>query len=90
MEIYANFKQKVSVDPIEVIAEMINNEIGSQNWVFENGKYYLGWEESRGAHSSEEQSEISKERYDYVTSLKHVLKYLKNKKMSNFNEGKKV
>lgn len=79
MEVYANFRQKVFVNPKDVIEKMIEEEIGWQHWIFEeNGKYYVGWEQSAGAHSYDAQEEISKEQYDYVNALKNVLNHLKS------------
>jgi hypothetical protein len=82
MEVYADFRQKVQIDPIDVINELIDKAKGGwRNYIFEeNGKYYLGWEESCGAHSSDEQEEITKELYDYYRALQAVLAYLKNQK----------
>jgi len=77
MKIYANFRQEVNVSPKEFIEELINFEIGWRSWIFmKDDKYYVGSEESAGCHSFDSKEEISKEKYEYVESLKNVLKYL--------------
>lgn len=81
MEIYANFRQKVNVNPIDVIEKLIEEEIGFRGWVFiENDRYYRGFEVSAGCHSIDEKKEISKGKYEYIMSLKNCLNYLKNLK----------
>jgi len=78
MRVYANTRQKVNVDPQDVISKLIEKEIGTNGWVFsENEKYYRGYERCMGTHSSDDQVEILKERYDYVVALQLVLQYLK-------------
>lgn len=77
MEIYANFKQKVQVNPKVVIEKLIEKEIGFGNWVFKkDGKFYRGFEQSAGCHSFDREEEITQERYDYVRALELVLKRL--------------
>lgn len=77
MEIYADFRQKVTVNPKDVILKLIENEIGSRGWVFERGGiYYHGFERSAGCHSFDEEETISQEKYDYVIALQLVLKRL--------------
>ena len=45
MEIYADFRQNVQVNPKDVIEKLIEKEIGWRNWIFEkDGKFYLGSE----------------------------------------------
>lgn len=77
MEIYADFRQRVQVNPKNVIEKLIEKEIGSRNWTFEkDGKFYLGSEQSAGCHSFDVKDEITEERYRYVEALKLVLKRL--------------
>jgi hypothetical protein len=79
MEIYASIIQKVNIDPLSVIKELIEKELGGathRNWVFEkDGKYYHGYE-GGGSHSWDEEELISKEKYDYIRALEQVSKYL--------------
>lgn len=77
MEVYADFRQKVQVNPKDVIEKLIESEIGWQNWIFErDGKFYLGSEESAGRHSFDVEEEITEDRYRYVEALLLVLKRL--------------
>jgi hypothetical protein len=77
MEIYADIRQEVHINPKEVIEKLIEKEIGFGNWVFvENNKFYLGFEESMGCHSFIDKKEITHEQYDYVKALQLVLKRL--------------
>jgi len=77
MEIYANFRQKVQVNPKDVIEKLIENEIGWRNWIFEkDGKFYRGFEQSAGCHSFDDEEEITQEQYNYVKALQLVLKRL--------------
>jgi len=80
MKVYADFRQQVSINPIEVIENLIEGETGSRNWTFiKDGKFYIGYEISAGSHSHDEYFEITKEKYDYITALEFVLAYLKRK-----------
>ena len=77
MEIYADFRQKVQVNPKDVIEKLIEKEIGWRNWIFEkDGKFYRGFEQSAGCHSFDDKEEISQEQYEYVKALQLVLKRL--------------
>lgn len=70
MEIYVNFRQKVQVNPKEVIGKLIEKEIGCRNWIFEKeGKFYIGSEQSAGCHSIDVEDEITEDRYRYVEAL---------------------
>lgn len=81
MEVYAKIKQKVQIDPKDVIENLIEKEIGTHGWIFEtDGKLYKGWEESAGSHSYDAKEEISKEKYDYIIALQTVLKQIKKLK----------
>ena len=74
MEIYANFREKVQINPKDVIIKLIENEIGRYGWVFEKGgKYYRGFEQSAGCHSFNDNEEITQEQYEYVSALQLVL-----------------
>ena len=78
MEVYGKIRQKVEINPIDVINKLIENEIGFHGWIFnDNDKYYQGYEQSAGLHSFDEKKEISKEKFDYVLSLQNCLTYLK-------------
>ena len=82
MQVYADIRQKVEVNPKDVIEKLIEESIGWRSWIFErDGKYYKGYDQSAGSHSYEEEKEISKEQYDYVRALQLVLEKLNaNKK----------
>lgn len=78
MEIYVDFRQKVQVNPKNVIEKLIEEEIGWNNWIFEkDGKFYRGFVQSAGCHSIDDEEEITQEIYDYVRALQLVLKQLK-------------
>jgi len=73
MEIHAEVRQKVHVNPVDVIDELINQEIGWRGWVVErNGKYYRGQEISAGSHSYDKEHEIGKDIWDYIKALELV------------------
>lgn len=74
MEIYADFRQKVQVNPWDVIEKLIDIEIGWRYWIFEkDGKFYRGFEQGAGSHSFTRNEEITKDQYDYVIALQLVL-----------------
>lgn len=76
MKIWANQKLEVNIDPIDVITNLIEKEIGD-GWVIKEGdKYYLIIPINR---LIEDKEEISKETYDYIINLQNVLKTLKDK-----------
>jgi len=80
MEIHAEIRTKVHVEPIQVINKLIEEEIGWRGWVVErDGKYYRGYERSMGSHSSDEEVEVDKETYDYVKALHLVSNRLGDK-----------
>jgi hypothetical protein len=73
MEVYAEVRQKVHIEPIQVINGLIEQEIGWRGWVVErDGKYYQGHEVSAGSHSFDKEDEISKDLYDYVKALELI------------------
>lgn len=81
MEVYGKIYHKVDVDPITVIGKLKELELsGDRDWVFEReGKYYHGYESGGGSHSWNEETEITKEQYDYIKALELVKKYLEKK-----------
>lgn len=82
MEIYADFTQKVHIDPIDVIEKLIQEVTYVGGWIREkDGKYYRVTEHSAGCHSYEEEDEIEKDDYEYYLALKLVLdRQIQNKK----------
>lgn len=71
---YGTTRMKVEIDPVQVIETTIDELIGSRCWLEEeDGKYYKGWEAHRHL---DDRSEISKELYDLVKSLKKSVKLL--------------
>ena len=76
MEVYADFRQKVQINPKDVIEKLIEKEVGS-NWIFEkDGKFYLCYEQSAGCNTFDVEDEITEERYRYVEALQFILKRL--------------
>jgi hypothetical protein len=76
MEIYADIRQKVNIDPIDVIQRLINKEITDEGSVFEkDGRYYVELDEYRLGSSVKE---TTKEKYEYVRALELILNKLKN------------
>lgn len=76
MEIRANISQMVSVEPLDVINKLIEQEFRklSCDAVFEsNGKFYLCREISGGSHSFFEEEEIEDENiFKYISALKLI------------------
>lgn len=81
MKVYANIKQEVIVNPLDIIEELRIKELGDwKSWVFEKeGKYYEGFETGAGSHSWDDEEEISKEKYDYIRALEIIKTYIKQK-----------
>lgn len=79
MKIYADIRQEVYIEPIEVIEGLMEKVSGCDGgWIFEeDGKYYRGWERSAGVHSVDMKDEIPKKVYDYYQSLELVRSYIK-------------
>jgi len=81
IEVYANVRQIVMVDPIEVIEKLISIELNNRDWIFmEDDKYFRGYEVGLGQHSCDEKIEITKKKYEYIDSLTKIEEYLKNQK----------
>lgn len=84
MEVYADLRQKVDVNPLDVIQGLINKEINHRDWIFvKDGVYYVGFEESAGQHSFDSEKEITKEKYEYIQALEFIKSYIKNNKKNN-------
>jgi len=82
MQVHGTIRTEVQIEPKDVIEKLIDNEVGWRGWVVKrDGKYYRGQEMSAGSHSYDSEHEISKDIYDYVQSLKHVLKTLKEREI---------
>jgi len=80
MKVYGTIREKVDIDPIDVIEKLIKNEIG-EDWVFEEeGYFFQGFEVRGGNHGWDDKKGITKEFYDHIMNLTNVLNYLKNKK----------
>ena len=91
MEIWADLRHKVEVDPIDVLEKIKEEELGSnRDWVCKKeNKYYQVTEESAGQHSFDTEEEISKEKYDCIQSIDKIIKYLtakiaKTKKLNEY------
>jgi len=79
MEIYANFRQKANVNPIDVIEKLITQFVGGYgNWVEKrNNNHYIMEEISLGQHSSSEiVRQINDEELKYYNALKTVMNKL--------------
>lgn len=64
----------VDVDPKDVIQGLLNQELNTNQECFEReGSYYIV---EQSSHRPIIYTEISKERYDYILSLKKVLNHL--------------
>ena len=80
MEVSVTLYQKAHVNPIHVVEKLKELELPWRDWVFEReGKFYQGFEQSAGSHSFDDETEISKEKYEYIKALEVVEKYLKKK-----------
>ena len=79
MEVYANFRQKVDVDPKEVIEGLIDKErTHKRSWFCEEGgDYYEKYDSGYGHYSFDETRGILKEKYEYIKALELVLEKLK-------------
>ena len=74
MEIRANISQMVTVEPLDVINKLIEQEFRklSCDAVFENnGKFYLCRESSTGSHSFFEKEE-DENLFKYISALKLI------------------
>lgn len=71
MKVNANITQLVTIDPKDVISNLISEALGSGQDVKEkDGSYYLVVYSS---HTEVIYGSISKEKYDYINALKLVL-----------------
>ena len=76
IKINATISQEVHIDPINFIKTLRNIEINSNNWIIErDGKYY----EVTSVRNLDIETEISEEKYKYLSALKTIETYLKNK-----------
>ena len=79
MEIYGNIRQKVVIDPIDVLEKLKIRVIEERDWVFKDGdKYYHGFYQSAGSHSNESKREITKEDFEFIQNIENIIKYLRN------------
>lgn len=79
MIVHGTLTHQVQIDPMDVLYNLKYREIGTESWVKmgDDGKYYKVWDESYGSHSREHTEEISKELYDYIQSIQHIINYNK-------------
>ena len=81
MEIYADIRQKVQVNPEDVIKKLIEVEIGWRGWIFEeDGNFYRGFKTGGGSHSWDDKETITEGKYSYVKALQFVLGALEEKR----------
>lgn len=78
MQIYANIREKVDIDPIDVIDGLIELASGCSDasTIRQDGKFYKIITQSAGQHSFEFPVEIDEPLYDYINSLIFVKMYL--------------
>ena len=76
MIITANFYQKITIDPKDIIEKLLENEVGVSDYKLEkiDGKYIKTIFNSNRA---DQFYEITEENYEYINALKTVLKNLK-------------
>lgn len=74
MEVYADIRRKVDINPVDVIKGLIKEATGTENvYLSKDGnKYYC--EDSMDDRSTP--SKITKKKYDYIVALKLILKNL--------------
>lgn len=78
IEITVIKEKKVSVDPVIVIEKILADELKNIFYVLQrDGKYYEHVEVYYGPHSSFEDHEITKDKYDYIEALKLIINKLK-------------
>lgn len=76
IKINATLSQEVHIDPINFINTLRNIEISNNSWIIErDDKYY----EVTSVRNLDIETEISEEKYKYLSALKIVEDYLKNK-----------
>ena len=76
MIVYGTTRQKVEVNPLEVLNELLHKELPFRDWVFEKeGKFYHGWED----HRMEDEKEITKQQYEYIKLLQKVIKEVEDR-----------
>ena len=77
MIVFAEITQKVNIAPGDVIQKLIEEELGTDGWIFkEHDKYYRGFERSAGCHSFSDQKEITLKQYKYIQALQLILERL--------------
>lgn len=76
MEILGTIRQRVDINPKDVILQLLSKEIGDGGVFERNGKFYLATEEYRNMTN---EKEITEEKYRYVEALQLVLKNQKSK-----------
>ena len=80
MEIYATIRQKVEIDPIQVVERLKQNFLGdSKRWVrLIDGQYFIEQERSAGSHSYDEiVRELNEKELKYYEALVIVENFLK-------------
>lgn len=86
MEVYANFRQKANVNPLDVIEKLLTRFVGGyDNWVEKrNNNYYIMEEISLGQHSNTKiVQQINDEELKYYNALKTVKNKLEREENKN-------
>jgi len=80
IEVYAKTTSKVFIDPVDVIEKLIAIEMqaGDGDLIKKENKYFIEYF-SNERFESNWMVEISKEKFDYISALKLVLKKIKKK-----------
>lgn len=74
MKIQGSINVTMDVCPIHVMKCLLETELNHLHWVTEeNGEYYIVREEYKFTESKEK---ITKERYDYINSIQHIIDVL--------------
>jgi hypothetical protein len=81
MQILADLKQSVSIDPREVIRILIEKELKDSFMAQEDGLYYLITIDVSTPIIQQLKKEISKEKFEYLEALIKVSDYLKKSKI---------
>ena len=81
MQILAEIKQSVSIDPREVIRILIQKELKDSFMAEEDGLYYLITIDVSTPIIQQLKKEISKEKFEYLEALIKVSDYLKKSKI---------
>jgi hypothetical protein len=82
MQILADLKQSVSIDPREVIKKLIEQELSFDSIMMEEcGFYYIITFDDSTPITQRHKNAITKEKFEYINSLIKVYDHLKKSKI---------